>query len=41
MEQRARRGEARLLAAKYDRVGGTTANVAGISRWLDKQPQNP
>jgi glyoxylase-like metal-dependent hydrolase (beta-lactamase superfamily II) len=28
------------LAAKYDRVGGTTANVAGISRWLDKQPQN-
>jgi glyoxylase-like metal-dependent hydrolase (beta-lactamase superfamily II) len=28
------------LAAKYDRVGGTTANVAGISLWLDKQPHN-
>jgi glyoxylase-like metal-dependent hydrolase (beta-lactamase superfamily II) len=24
------------LAAKYDRVGGTAANVAGIMRWLDK-----
>jgi glyoxylase-like metal-dependent hydrolase (beta-lactamase superfamily II) len=29
------------LAAKYERVGGTTANVAGISRWLDKGQQNP
>ena len=28
------------LAAKYDRVGGTNANVAGISRWLDKNPQS-
>ena len=24
------------LAAKYDRVGGTAANVAGIMRWLEK-----
>ena len=24
------------IAAKYDRVGGTQANVAGIMRWLDK-----
>jgi glyoxylase-like metal-dependent hydrolase (beta-lactamase superfamily II) len=24
------------LAAKYDRVGGTAANVAGIAGWLDK-----
>jgi glyoxylase-like metal-dependent hydrolase (beta-lactamase superfamily II) len=29
------------LAAKYERVGGTTANVAGISRWLDNGQQNP
>ncbi len=29
------------LAAKYDRVGGTAANVAGISGWLDKEHQNP
>ena len=24
------------VAAKYDRIGSTTANVAGIMRWLDK-----
>ena len=24
------------LAAKYERIGGTEANVAGIMRWLDK-----
>jgi glyoxylase-like metal-dependent hydrolase (beta-lactamase superfamily II) len=24
------------LAGKYERVGGTAANVAGITRWLDK-----
>ncbi len=29
------------LAAKYERVGGTTANVAGIARWLDQQCQPP
>lgn len=29
------------LAAKYEQVGGTTANVAGISHWLDKNPQTP
>jgi glyoxylase-like metal-dependent hydrolase (beta-lactamase superfamily II) len=29
------------LAAKYERVGGTTANVAGIARWLDQQLQPP
>jgi len=29
------------LAAKYDQVGSTTANVAGISHWLDKNAQTP
>jgi glyoxylase-like metal-dependent hydrolase (beta-lactamase superfamily II) len=29
------------LAAKYERVGGTSANVAGISHWLDQGHQNP
>lgn len=24
------------LAAKYERISGTAANVAGIMRWLDK-----
>ena len=26
------------LAAKYDRVGGTESNVAGILHWLSKSP---
>jgi hypothetical protein len=29
------------LAAKYERVGGTSANVAGIAHWLDQGHQNP
>jgi glyoxylase-like metal-dependent hydrolase (beta-lactamase superfamily II) len=29
------------LAAKYERVGGTAANVAGISHWLGKEGANP
>jgi glyoxylase-like metal-dependent hydrolase (beta-lactamase superfamily II) len=27
-----------VLAAKFDRVSGTAANVAGIARWLDTHP---
>ncbi len=30
------RGMDPQIVAKYDRVSGTTANVAGIMRWLDK-----
>jgi hypothetical protein len=26
-----------MLAAKFDRVSGAAANVAGIARWLDRQ----
>ncbi len=29
------------LAAKYDRVGGTGANVAGIMHWLDRAEPEP
>ncbi len=27
------------IAAKYERISSTTANVAGIMRWLDKSEQ--
>jgi glyoxylase-like metal-dependent hydrolase (beta-lactamase superfamily II) len=29
------------MAAKYDRTSSTSANVAGIMHYLDKDPQNP